>query len=79
MKEVILYILKSIAKHPEEVVVDVVKDAKTTIFNISVNPDDRGRVIGKNGKIISSVKTIVNSLSSKEDGKIIIKVGEING
>ena len=79
MKEVILYILKSIAKHPEEVVVDVVKDKKTTIFNVSVNADDRGRVIGKNGKIISSVKTIVNSLANKEDGKIIIKVGEING
>ena len=79
MKEVILYILKSIAAHPDEIVVDTIKENKATIFNISVNSEDRGRILGKNGKIISSVKTIVRSLASKDDGKIILKVGEKNG
>ena len=41
-----------------------------------VNPDDMGRIIGKGGKIASSIRTIVKSLSAKEDKKVFVKFGE---
>ena len=79
MEEVILFIAKNLAKQTESIKVEQKKGKYTTIFTIFVHPEDKGRIIGKDGKIISSLKTIVTSLANKEDGKIIIKIGENNG
>ncbi|HIP92185.1 MAG TPA: KH domain-containing protein [Thermotoga sp.] len=63
MKEVLEHILKGIVKHPEDVVVMEFKEEGKKVFEIIVNEEDVGQVIGKDGRTIKSIKIILSSLS----------------
>lgn len=76
MKELVEYIVKSLCDFPDEVEVKMEKDDKAEIIKIFVSSSDMGKVIGKNGKIASSIRTIVKSLSSKQHKHFIVKIEE---
>ncbi|ABS60502.1 MULTISPECIES: KH domain-containing protein [Fervidobacterium] len=72
MKEFLEYVLKSIAKHPDDVVVVEYEEDGKKVFDISVHPDDVGQVIGKDGRTIKSIKILLSSMS--DDSEFILKV-----
>ena len=45
----------------------------TTIFEVKVNQDDLGKVIGKQGKIAKSIRTIMKSVAYKEHKKVVVE------
>ena len=75
MEKLVEYIVKNLVDHPEDVEVSSKIDKDAVIINVKTNEDDIGKVIGKNGKIISSIRTIVNSLSIKSHKIYIVKIG----
>ncbi len=75
MEKLVEYIVKNLVDHPEEVEVSSHKDKDAVIINIKTNEDDIGKVIGKNGRIISSIRTIVKNMSIKSNKKFIVKIG----
>ena len=75
MKEVIEYIVKCLVENKDDVKVVIDESEKEIIVRVSVAESDIGRVIGKNGKIASSIRTIAKSLS-KESKKTFVKFGE---
>lgn len=76
MQELVSYIVNNFVKKPESLQITTEKTDNLTIITIKADKDDLGRIIGKNGKIINSIRTIVRTLSSRSGEKIIIKVGE---
>lgn len=78
MKDLVEYIVKALCENPNDVEVKIDNDNGTEIIRISVAASDMGKVIGKNGKIATSIRTIVNSLSSKEHKRFIVKIEEKN-
>jgi predicted RNA-binding protein YlqC (UPF0109 family) len=76
MKDLVEYIVKALCEFPDEVEVKMDNDNGMEIIRISVAASDMGKVIGKNGKIATSIRTIVNSLSSKQHKRYIIKIEE---
>ena len=64
-------IIKKIVSDPESVSVkEFDTEEETTIqIEVLISSDDMGKVIGKNGKIINSIRTIVQASSSLEDNK----------
>ncbi|ANQ53019.1 MULTISPECIES: KH domain-containing protein [Thermosipho] len=72
MKELLEYILKGIVKNPEEVVVLEFNEDGKRIFEISVNSEDVGQVIGKDGRTIKSIKILLSSITDEND--FILKV-----
>lgn len=76
MEEIISYIIKKLVKNQDAVEITSKVDGRYTIVNVKADKEDLGRIIGKNGNTINSIRTIIRSLSSKTDNKIIIKVGE---
>ncbi len=51
MKDLILVIAKRLVDHPDDVRVNTVEDERNITFELSVHPDDVGKVIGKQGRI----------------------------
>ncbi len=69
MKEFVEYIAKHLVDSPDAVHVDKIESDKTTIFELSVAPDDVGKIIGKSGKTVNAIRTLLTAVSVKEEGK----------
>ena len=67
-KELVEFMVKNLVDVPEEVSVNVVEGAKSTILELRVSPDDVGKVIGKQGRIAKAIRTIL-SASATRDGR----------
>lgn len=59
MQELIEYIAKSLVDNPEEVTVTRIRGARATVFKLRVAEDDKGAVIGRNGRIADATRTLL--------------------
>ena len=76
MKDLVLYIAKALVDDPENVEVKEVAGEKATVIELKVAESDRGKIIGKEGRIIKSIRTIVNSASVKKDKRATVEIIE---
>ena len=76
MKDLVIQIVKSIVDNPEEVSAREVEGEQTTIIEIITKPDDIGKVIGKQGRTIKAIRTIINAASVKEGKRISVEIVE---
>ena len=65
MKELIEFIAKKLVEHPDDVDVQLVEDNDNQNYELRVNPEDMGRVIGKSGRTAKAIRTLVNSAAAK--------------
>lgn len=74
MKELVEVIAKALVDNPDEVVVtETVKD-KATIIELRVAKSDIGKVIGRQGRIAKSIRSVVKAAATKEDKKVIVDI-----
>jgi predicted RNA-binding protein YlqC (UPF0109 family) len=66
MKNLLEFIIIHIVTHPEDVKVDEEPDDQGTVYTIHVNQEDIGRVIGKGGSVIHSIRNIGKIRALKE-------------
>jgi predicted RNA-binding protein YlqC (UPF0109 family) len=76
MKELLEYIVKSLVDQPDEVFVSVDKHPTETVLELTVAGSDMGRVIGKNGKVINSIRTLMQIAAAKEGTKVSVEILE---
>lgn len=74
MKELVEVIAKALVDYPEMVKVKETESDRTIILELTVAPEDMGKVIGKNGRIARAIRTVVKSGSSKLDKKVIVEI-----
>ena len=67
MKALVEYIAKSLVEHPDQVDVRETKTGNRVRLELSVNKDDMGRVIGKNGRVANSIRTLLR-VAAERDG-----------
>lgn len=79
MQEFLTYLVKNIVKNPDDVQVEEILEGTTYNYQISVNPDDMGLVIGKEGRIIRSVRALAKSKAIKEGVMINVELLEPEG
>lgn len=73
MKETLETILKSLAEYPEQVCVNEIGGEKSVVFEVKVVETDMGKVIGREGKIASAIRTIMKALGSKEQKRVSVE------
>ena len=73
MLELVEYIAKALVDHPENVTVNQVEGEQSIILELKVDPEDMGKVIGKQGKIAKAIRTVMKSLAAKEHKKVVIE------
>jgi uncharacterized protein len=77
MKDLILTIVKPLVDHPENVHIDIEEGANGITYKLSVHPEDMGKVIGKQGKVAKSIRTVVYAAAgSSQQKKIFLEIVE---
>lgn len=77
MKELIEYLVKNLVIDEDAVsVTETEEENGDTVYHVSVAEDDMGRVIGKGGKVASSIRAIVKSISARQHKNVFVKFGE---
>lgn len=74
MKELLVYLAKSLVDSPDNVQVNEVQGERSTILELKVAPDDMGKVIGKQGRIAQALRTIVNAAAVKDGKRVMIEI-----
>ena len=76
MKDLVEFIVKKLVKKPEEVSVSSIESEEQIVLQLKVEKEDMGRIIGKNGKTIKAIRTIINIASAKFGKKVNLEVLE---
>jgi len=76
LKELIELIIKGIVDNPDKVEINEIIGEKSSIFEVRVNSSDIGKVIGRQGRNIKSIRTIVNAAAQKDDKRVVLEIVE---
>jgi len=76
VKNLIEFIGKSLASHPEEVIVDVREKGRELVYTLYVAPDDMGRLIGKGGRIANAIRSVVKASAIKSGVQVHVEIEE---
>ena len=75
MKELVEYIARAIASNPDEVkVTEEVEDDGHILIKLEVHPDDKGKVIGRQGRVAQSMRTLLRVAAVKNDTRVGLEI-----
>ena len=78
MKDTLTYIVSAIVEKEDKVEIIEEEDQGVINLTISVDPDDMGKVIGKEGKVIKAIRNVMRIPAMKQNKKIYISLAEAN-
>lgn len=74
MKALAEFVAKSIASVPEQVVVTEEADSEGILLRLQVAPDDKGRVIGKQGRVAQAMRTLLRVVAAREGTRVKLEI-----
>ena len=74
MKELVEYIAKAIAAHPDEVNVTEEEEDGQIVVKLEVHPDDKGKVIGKQGRVAQAMRVLIRVAAIKEGSRATLEI-----
>jgi predicted RNA-binding protein YlqC (UPF0109 family) len=74
MVELVKYIAQSLVEKPEAVDVREVEGEDSVVIELRVDPDDMGKVIGKQGRIAKSIRTVVKAATAKNEKPVYVEI-----
>lgn len=76
MKEVVEVLAKALVDKPDQVIVAQNATEKTVQLQLTVAPEDMGKVIGKQGKIANAIRTIVKAAAVKDGRRVTVDIDQ---
>lgn len=77
-QQFIEYIVKSLVSNPDDVVVTRQIDERGVLLELTVHPEDLGRVIGKRGTTAQSLRSLLRALGTKNDARYNLKIVDVD-
>ena len=74
MKELVEVVAKALVDYPDEVVVTEKTQGKDTVIELHVAASDMGKVIGKQGRIVKAIRSVVKAAASKDNRKVDVEI-----
>lgn len=78
MEELVKYIACALVGNDNVTVTTTKESDKVSIITVSATKDDMGKIIGRNGKVANSIRTLVKSASLKSGIRYIVKINELS-
>ena len=79
MKAFIEYVVKELVDFPEQVDIREVDGERVVVFEVRLNPTDIGKVIGKSGRTITAIRTLLTSAGAKNGKRVMLEIIEPEG
>ena len=76
MKDLILFLAKSLVENPDAVQVTETEGPDSIILELNVAPEDMGKVIGKQGRIAKAIRTVVKAATAKDEKPVFVEIVE---
>ena len=76
MKDFVEFVVKNLVNNPEDVSVNVLDEGNCKVVKVKVNAEDMGKVVGKNGRVANSIRTVVRGIARKNGDHYVIKFDE---
>lgn len=76
MKDLAIYLLSNLVDHPESIEVSETENEMGSTLMIKVAKEDMGRVIGKEGKVIRSIRDVIKILAVKQNKHVEVILAE---
>lgn len=73
------YVVKAIVDNPDDVSTERTVDERGVLIKLNVNPEDMGKIIGKDGRTAKSVRTLLRVLGAKNNARVNLKIVEPEG
>jgi uncharacterized protein len=74
MKALVETIAKALVDHPDDVRVNAVEKERTLVYELSVHPDDMGKIIGRQGRIAKALRSVVIAASVHTDKRVTVEI-----
>jgi predicted RNA-binding protein YlqC (UPF0109 family) len=74
MKELVEYLVKALVDEPEQVRVAKIEDEQSITLELTVAQADVGKVIGKQGRIVKAIRTLVKAAAVSEGKKVTVEI-----
>ena len=76
MKDLIEYIAKKLVDHPDEVAVNEVGGDHAALLELKVGNGDTGKVIGKKGRTVAAMRTILSAVAARQSKRMKLEIIE---
>lgn len=74
MDDLLVYIARELVSNPDEVNVKKTERGNTVVFELSVAPEDTGKIIGKNGKRAQAIRSIMKAKYLKTGKRVVVDI-----
>jgi len=74
LKELTLRMARAVVNDPEMVKVEEVEGASMIVLELSVSPDDMGRIIGKDGRVANAMRTLLRTSAAKDGKRVNLEI-----
>ena len=74
MKELIEYMAKALVDDADSVKVEEIEGTNSTIYELRVNPDDMGSVIGKQGRVANAMRTLLRAAAARQGRRVTLEI-----
>lgn len=74
MRELVEFIVKGLVDQPDAVEVRAIEGEQTFVLEVKVSPDDVGKIIGKHGRIVNALRTVVRAAAVRTGKRVTIEI-----
>jgi len=74
MEELLTYVARSLAEHPDQVSVTVTEGPEAIILELHVAEEDMGKVIGKQGRIAKAIRAVIKAATAKNSKPVFVDI-----
>lgn len=74
MRDLLLFVARSLVDHPDDVQVTETEGLEAIILELSVAPDDMGKVIGKQGRIAKAIRSVMRAATPRDGKPVFVDI-----
>ena len=76
MRELVEFLVRALVVDPAAVLVEVLEEDGDVVLEVTVAPDDLGRVIGRGGRIANALRSVARAAATKEERRVLVEILE---